>query len=838
MKHLYFTAFLMIFLIANQPVEAQGPPGGGPGRGSGGGMGGSIGGSKQNTVTGQISGTLVDSLSTPVEFASAAIYETDSYSPITGVITNEKGRFLLKNIPVGEYTLEISYVGFRKIRINNITMTEVNRDIKLGDITLLPSSEMLEGVVVTAERAPVEYKIDRKVVSVSQDIVAKGGSVVEALESVPSVKTDINGDVTVRGSSNFTVLVDGKPSVLTGSDALQQIPANAVDNIEIITNPSARFDPDGDAGIINVIMKKKFADGLSAMVNVSAGTPNQYGVDVSANRTTEKGTLTAVIDYRKRDMNMTGDMYRETYYSDTTEYQESSIDGTRSRENLNFKLGYNLNLGLKNSLSLQGSIGQRKNNNSILTNTVFSYFPESDILYQQSDNNSINEGNQYNLSSTFTRNFDVDGHKLDIGATFMGSVNESITDLVEYETESNWSRTTPLFTQYNLNNSDDNKIRFNADYVKPFDNDGKLELGYQARFENSDHHYEYSIIDGAGSDNEEEATVNDLAISRNIQSAYAVYSNKLGYFGYQIGLRPEYTGRIVEQQSTDEDFTIDRIDLFPSAHLNYSFFTGEQLQASYSRRVNRPHDRQLNPFPMYMDSRNIRVGNAMLEPEFIDSYELNFIKQFGMSYVSAEGFYRKTNNVITPVQQINDDGVLEMTYENLDTDQSFGMEVMANLQLFEWWRFNASTSLYQYTIEGDVSGEYVDNSSFSWNARLMSMFTLPLDMKLQVNSIYNSDKASAQGSRSGFMMTNVAVRKNFFDDKLGLTFQARDIFSQMNFSNVSESEYFYSSSEIQPETPMFAVNLSLKLNNYKKSSSRYGSDVNVMEMDYQTDFSY
>ncbi|MFC2124199.1 TonB-dependent receptor domain-containing protein [Bacteroidota bacterium] len=832
MKHLYFSTFLLILLMFNQPAEAQRM--GGPSSEHG--PGGGFQGQNQSSVTGQVSGTLVDSLQNPIQFASTAIYETDSYSPITGVITDEKGKFLMRNIPVGDYTLEISYVGFRKIRIKNIDLSAENRDIKLGDITLLPSSEMLEGVVVSAERPNVDYQIDRKVVSVSQDIVAKGGSVVEALESVPSVKTDINGDVTVRGSANFMVLVDGKPSVLTGSNALQQIPANTVENIEIITNPSARFDPDGDAGIINVIMKKRFADGISTVVNASTGTPNQYGFDVSTNYTTEKGTLTAAIDYRKKDINMDGDMYRETYYEDTTEYQSSFLSGIRARENLNFKLGYNLNLDLKNSLSVQGMIGQRKNNNSTLTNTAFSYFPESNSLYQQSDNNSINEGTQYNLSSTFTRNFDMDGHKLDIGATFMGSVGESVTDLVEYEAGDTWQMITPIFTQLNLDDSDYKQFRFNSDYVKPFGNNGKLELGYQARLENTDSHYEYSIIKGMGIESEEETTINDLTITRNIQSAYAVYSNTLGYFGYQIGLRPEYTGRNVEELTDAETFTIDRIDLFPSAHLNYKFFSGEQIHASYSRRVNRPQSRQINPFPMYLDSRNIKVGNPLLEPEYIDSYELNFIKQFGMSFVSAEAFYRKTNNVITPVQSINEDGILESTYDNLDTDHSYGLEATVNLQLFEWWRFTASSSIYQYTIEGDVSGEYVDNSSLSWNARLMSMFTLPMDMKLQLNSIYNSDRASAQGSRSGFMMTNFAIRKDFMNDKLGLTFQAHDIFRQMNFSNVSESEFFYSSSERRPETPMFSINLSLKLNNYKKSKSRYGSDMSVMEMDYQTDF--
>jgi outer membrane cobalamin receptor len=283
---------------------------------------------------------------------------------------------------------------------------------------------------------------------------------------------------------------------------------------------------------------------------------------------------------------------------------------------------------------------------------------------------------------------------------------------------------------------------------------------------------------------------------------------------------------------------IDRVDFFPSVHLSYQLLSGEQLQASYSRRINRPDSRQLNPFPMYLDSRNIRVGNPLLEPEFTDSYELNFYKKFFMSFVSLEGFYRKTNNVIARVQNINEDGIIESTYDNLNTDQSFGLEAMASLQFVEWWRLTLSSSLFHYQIEGEVSGENVDNSSLSWNGRLMCMFMLPWDMRIQLNGIYNSDKASAQGSRTGFMMTNMAIRQNFFNDKLGLTFQVRDIFQQMRFKSTSESQYFYTESEFSPQTPMFSFNINLKLNNYKKSRSRYGSNTDVMEMDYQTDFAF
>jgi outer membrane receptor protein involved in Fe transport len=239
-----------------------------------------------------------------------------------------------------------------------------------------------------------------------------------------------------------------------------------------------------------------------------------------------------------------------------------------------------------------------------------------------------------------------------------------------------------------------------------------------------------------------------------------------------------------------------------------------------------------------MNSRNMRIGNPFLEPEFIDSYELNYMHQFVMSFISAEAFYRKTNNVITFVQDINEDGTIVTTYDNLNQDHSYGVEAMASLQLFEWWRFTLSTSIYRYTIQGDASGEYVDNSSLSWNGRVMSMFTLPWSMRLQVNGIYNSDKASAQGSRQGFMMTNVAIRKDFFDNKLGITFQVRDIFRQMNFSSVSETELFYTENEFSPVSPMFSLNLSLKLNNYKKTQSRYGSNTDVIEMDYQTDFAF
>jgi outer membrane receptor protein involved in Fe transport len=844
-KFIVISFFSILFLVSFYTSYAQGPPDGGPGGRTeggpgGGGMrgGGNFQGNNQALGIGRISGTLTDSLQNPVQYASAAIYESESFEPVTGVITDEEGIFNLKNIPAGNYALEISYVGFRKIRINNITISLQNKEIMLGDIILKPSREMMEGITVTAEAQTVDYKIDRKVISVSQDIVARGGSVVEALENVPSVKTDINGDVTVRGSSNFTVLVDGKPSVLTGSEALQQIPANAVENIEIITNPSARYDPDGDAGIINVIMKKKFADGISAIINGSAGTPQQYGVDFSTVYRTEKGTVTMGFDYRNRDMDIDGNMYRETYLQDTTETQTSTTSGNRGRGNMNFKLGYDMNVGEMGTLSLQGTIGKRKNNAFTQTNSVFGYIPTSEEYYETSENTSKDEGLQFNALATYIRNFDLNGHKLETGLQIMGSNNEGITDLTEYKSDNDWDLIYPVYTQSNIENNDNIRIRFNADYTKPFKDGGKLEAGYLARIEDSDSHFELNTIDEEGLNIETDSTLNDLNIFRNIQAVYGVYSNTIGYLGYQVGLRTEYTGRDVNQITTDQKYEIDRIDLFPSLHLSYKFASGDQFQASYSRRVNRPRDRQLNPFPQYMDSRNIRMGNPFLEPEFIDSYELNYMHPFFMSFISAEAFFRKTNNVMTMVQDITDNGTIVSTYDNLNNDESYGVEAMASLQLFEWWRFTLSTSIYRYTISGETSGEYVDNSSLSWNGRLMSMFTLPWNMRIQLNGIYNSEKASAQGSRQGFMMTNLAVRKDFLDSKLGLTFQVRDIFQQMNFAAASRTEYFYTENEFSPVSPMFSINISLKLNNYKRNKGTYGSNTDMIEMDYMTDFAY
>jgi outer membrane receptor protein involved in Fe transport len=807
MKPVYYISLglLIITLSFNsslgQPpggsMQGEGPPGGDM-RG-----GGNSQRSNQMMVSGYIMGTLTDSLQNPVEFASAAVYRADSFEPVTGVITNDKGSFVLKNIPLGNFALEISYVGFRKIRINNITLTSDKKEIKLGDIVLIPSQEMLDGITITGEAPTVDYKIDRKVISVSQDIVARGGSVIEALENVPSVKTDINGDVTIRGSANFTVLIDGKPSVLNGSDALQQIPANAVENIEILTNPSARYDPDGDSGIINIIMKKNFSDGISAIINGSAGTPKQYGFDFTTVYRAEKGTVTLGFDYRNRDMEVNGNIYRETYYGDTTETQSSTTTGNRGRGNMNLKLGYDMNLGTKNTLSIQGTFGKRKNNNFTRTNSIFGIIPDvSQDYYELSENTSNKERFQYNTNATFIRNFNLNGHKLEMGVQVMGSNNESLTDLIEYETDSNWTLVSPVFTQSNIEESDNMQIRINADYVNPFDNGGKLEAGYQARIEDTDSHFVIYNMNEGDDLPQRDSSLNDLNIFRNIQGVYGVYSNSVGYLGYQVGIRTEYTGRDVNQITTGETFEIDRIDFFPSLHLSYKFISGDQMQASYSRRVNRPRDRQLNPFPTYIDSRNMRIGNPTLEPEF------------------------------------NEDGTIISTYDNLNQDQSYGLEAMASLQFFEWWRFTLSSSIYQYTIQGEVTGENIDNSSVSWNGRIMSMFTIPWDIRLQINGNYNSAKASAQGSREGFMMTNVAIRKDFFNSKLGVTFQVRDIFQQMNFSSTSESELFYSENAFRPVTPMFSLNVSLKLNNYKKSRGRYGSDANMIEMDYQSDFAY
>jgi outer membrane receptor protein involved in Fe transport len=818
----FFSVVLFVSVFINISIIAQRPDGGPAGYNSG-----------NMPSDGYMTGIILDGATDePVEFAIVAIYNKRDSSLVSGGLTDSLGKFEFKELPYGPYYLDIKFVGFKDTRMTEIIITPRNKSLNLGQIRIENTSTDLGTFVVTGERPQMSYKIDRKVVYVESNVTAIGGTAVDVLENTPSIQTDIEGNVTLRGSSNFTVLIDNRPTVLEGSEALQQIPASTIERIEIITNPSARYDPDGTAGIINVILKKQKRQGINGIIDASYGRFNQYSADALLNYRINKVNLFAGFELQNRAMHGEGNAERETYLNDTINYLDSEEHGKMGGKGNEIKAGIEFFPDDNNMITLQGSLESRGFGRSSNSEYHSYTLPLTSDLYYLQDNNSDRSHNSYSLTMNYDHSFGSPDHKLQTSVYYSHENGGNHDELTDTETDTEWNVNDPEpYMQRTRESGNENQFRVNADYFRPIGAEGKLEAGYQLRYQSENTDYHYDEFDHIVNDwiNFEDRN-NNFELMRDIQAAYAIFGTSTKIVDFQVGLRAEYTDRVLTQRALDEQYKINRVDFFPSAYITKKLPFEQQLQLSYSRRINRPRTWYLDPFPSYEDPLNIRIGNPELEPEYVDSYELNYQKRSKITSVTAELYYRQTNNMMSRISSLREDNIMINTMDNIGKDHSFGTEVMFNATPWKWWDLSLTGTLFRYWIKGEIEGESVDQVTNTWNARLNNNFKLKWDTRIQIMAFYNAPSVTAQGERGGSFMINGGVRQDLFKKRLTAAFQVRDIFRTMHMSFTSEGSNFYTYNERRPVGPVFTFSLSYKINNYNKKQTN-GSETN--EIQYQ-----
>ncbi len=777
------------------------------------------GGGQNMPAEGVVKGKVLDKASNmPMEYANVVLFSMRDSSIVTGTVTNADGSFKVVNVRPGRFYAIANFIGYEKTVVNDIRVNPKNWTVDLGTIYLKPASTNLEGVEVVADKARVEFKIDKKIVNVSQDIMASGSSAVAVLENTPSVQVDIEGNVSLRGSSNFTVLIDGRPSVLEGSDALQQIPASTIEHIEIITNPSAKYDPDGVGGIINVVMKKQKSKGINGVVNASIGTRNKYKVDALLNYRTKNFNVFGGFDYNYRDFHMDGQTKYETYFPDTTNFRYSTMEGIMNRSGFGAKAGADFYVSDRSTLTLSGRYGGYRFSRDHNTNRHIFTDPATVDEYSRSESVSDREGRYYDINLNFVHKFDDNGHQLELMGFYSGRNGDDLEEQSDFSTDDQWNIIDDLPDAIQTTEEDfDRDVRLKADYTKPIGEDGKFEAGYQSRFDFENEKYIFRDFDYAVNDWVENSLyTSEMDFSRNIHSVYGIYSNTWGSFGYQLGLRGEYTDRSIENVQSAEPYVIDRFDYFPTIHISKQFENDHQVLLSYGRRIDRPHGRQLDPFVNYYDPYNMRQGNPALEPEYIDSYEMGYQKRLKNAFVSLETYYRINKNKITRIKRLQEDGVILHTYQNLNKDYSLGAELMLNADFTKWFNFNGSVDVYDYRLDGNVENEDVSVSSTNWDSRVNLTFKIRGGIRTQITGMYRGPTVTAQGEREGFFMTNVAVRKDLFDGRFMTTLSVRDLFATGKRETITRGTGFYSWDYFEREAPIITLNLSYIINNYKR----------------------
>jgi outer membrane receptor protein involved in Fe transport len=769
-----------------------------------------------------ITGKIIDNItSQPIEYASVALYRMRDSSLVSGVVTDPAGNFTLTKLSFGRYYAEVSFIGYKKNRIKNITLNPTLKRAVLGTIKLDPSSTAINEVQVIGDKQ-TDYKIDKKVVNVSQQIAASGGSAIEVLENTPSVQTDVDGNLQLRGSSDFTVLVDGKPTILKGSEALQQIPASAIQNIEIITNPSAKYDAEGSAGIINVLTKKQKVKGFNGLVNLSAGTGNKYNGDFLINIRNSKLNYFVGGDFN--DMKFTGkgklDQHTTNDSIPTIAYQRTTSESDMHRSGKGLKAGLDYFIDDNNTLSLSGNISQRSfGRSSEAKYYEFTDPASTDTFYLQ---NNDSKGSHDNYSGNLDYRLKLKGNDHQLQATIYYEEGNAAhpNNMFKQLTNNNWMKldTIPSI-QKSTEDGREYEFRGKLDYSRPIGEKGKLEAGYQSRIEGSNIKYQfYNFLDAFVEDS---SRFNRARYINHIEAVYTTYSGSTKWFDYQLGFRVEYGNRNITKKLTSEEYPIHRFDYFPTIHLTKQLPYQMQMQLSYSKRIRRPDDHDLDPFPNYIDQKHIRMGKPDLKPEFTGSYELNLQKNLGKNLLALEGFYRQTTDMISERMFYNPDTkIYTTTLDNFKRNYSAGAELTLNLSLTKWWNLSGTSSLYKYHIDGSEIDSSKSQNTVSANARFNTVFRMKWGMQIQVNYFYNAPSITPQGTREGYSFTNMGIKQEILKRKASVTLQVRDLFGTMKFASTYSTPNLYSYNSMRRESRVVTVTFTYRINNFKQQARR------------------
>jgi len=646
------------------------------------------------------------------------------------------------------------------------------------------------------------------------------------LENTPSVQTDFEGNVTLRGSSNFTVLIDGRPSVVKGSDALRQLPAAGIDKIEIITNPSAKYDPDGDSGIINVVMKRNQKDSFSGLVNMTAGLRDKYRGDANFTYRTKKWDFTLGADFSDMNNRGTRDMLQKITSADTLTTRQTLADGTNLHKGHNIKGGIDYILSPSTTIGIVGTIGTMEHGDANAGHQTTSYnlgIPTSRIFQ---DNSSSRSSDYWSGNVNFMHKFNNKGHELQGLFYFSGENGDDITNQIDYKTDANWNAIDKNPYKYRSNESPvENEYRIKLDYVLPINEKDKFEAGYQGRIQKSKENFifeEYNYLTTNWVNNPKYSS--KVNFDQNIQALYGTFSHANKSFSYQLGLRTEYTKRNLFSERANKTYSLDRFDFFPTIHLSQKFAKEYELQGSYSRRLNRPEGYMLEPFPTFMDPNNIRIGNPALTPEYAGSYELTFLKHINASFISLEGYYRHTKDLMTRIQNLGTDNIIYHTMANMNNDYSLGSELMINYEIKPGIRLVASGTLYNYWLKGAINGVSIDRQSTNFDGKLNFDARLAKNTRMQLMGVYRGPTVSAQGSRDGMYFVNASVKQELWNNRLSATLQVQDIFGTMKFAGSSNGTNFENTFVYKRESQIVQLTLSYKINNFKTKPGKEGMD--------------
>ena len=795
------------------------------------------------TVTGRV----IDATTgLPVEFVTVAVINPANKKTIGGALTNEAGIFNISNIKSGTYELHVSFVGYEPY---SAPLAVQNEEINLENILLKESSKELKEVQVIGQGTQMRFDIDKKVFSVDQNIAAAGGSATDVLENIPAIEVDNDGNISLRNNESVEIWINGKPSGLTADNRaqiLQQMPAENLESIEVMTNPSAKFDPEGTAGIINLVMKKNRKAGyygsISAGTMIERGKPG-YNFGASINYNVGRFDMYANIGYRNMNSTGRGFIDRLNYNEgDTTQLIQNSTNAFNMGGTF-FRAGIDYRINDKNTIGIGGMGHFGKPFMESETDYLLTRKVTNTVLRDYSRvNKGLNEHKGGNFNVYHKVDLDKNGSNLMTNLIYSRHVNSSDQ---HYQQE---DKLIPENRQDRNQTTDGNSRNLEAksDFTWKFTENNRLELGWSSRWnERLNEATAFDFVKKAAID----AYYNKFDYSEQIHALYATYGLRINNFSAQAGLRGEYfSSRSTTTPAPTEDVKqpIENkyFQPFPTIYLSYSLPENQEVQLNYTRRINRPRGRMINSFRDYSDSTNISYGNPSLRPEITSAFELNYIKSWDNHTFSSSLFYRFNDDDIERVSLVKK-GQLESTYMNLTKEHDLGIELIARNRLFKILNLTSTLNMYYNRQDGsvyenalypDVRFELPELESFSWGVRIMGNMMFSSTFSGQITGSYRSSELLAQGERQARYSVDAGLRKTFFNRKLNLNFNIRDIFNTRGFKGTTWGEGFYQRSDMQRRGRMFGLTLTYNFGNMRpKKVEQPASSESLDEMNGDMD---
>ncbi|QBQ40366.1 TonB-dependent receptor [Sphingobacterium psychroaquaticum] len=777
---------------------------------------------------GKLQALIVDAeTNEPIIGASAALLNQQSKAYVQGAQTNVDGVLLFNAVDFGTYAIRITYVGKQDVLQDNIKI-QATSGTNLGTIRLRDDGNTLQEIKVEGRAAEMKLGIDRKVFDVSQSLVSVGGTASDLLANVPTLQVDMDGSVSLRGSNAVKILIDGKESAMAGSDInslLQSLPANAIDKVEIITNPSSKYDAEGQSGIINIVLKKNIRTGLNGSVNASGGSYNNYMAGVTLNYRDRKFNYFGSYNFNRR--NSPGSGLRNNRYLHNNSEINNTEESSRKGINNTFKLGADYFIDDKTTIGVSGNLSIRDNDRS---SSLFYTYRNHPTLNGTSTRTSTQDESDlgYDLNLDFSRKFRREGSELTANFSYGRDTEDGVNDFIQ-----TYSSGMPNDGRINNTSEDGKVINIQLDYILPLGEDSKFEAGYRTIIRKSfDTQFSDTLNVQDNNYYPDYSISNDFDMTNTVHAWYANYQNKLTkHLGYQIGMRAEQailnTSYFTKDPSipVGQEETKGGLDYFrwyPSAFLTYEVgASGDKVQLSYTRRVQRPRGWQVNPFPDVSDEMNRREGNPNLMPEDIHSLELSFAKFYSKWNFISTLYYRRMNDVMQPyIYNVDDNSVTYSKWENLTSSNVAGLELISKVNVTKWWDVTWNGNFFYNKFEGNSDYDIQEQKGFNWNTNINTNLKFTSTWSMQVRGDYYAPNIRPQGKTTYMTGIDVAVKKEFMNKRASLALNVRDLLDTRRFGATTITPQINSSFEHRWMKRMFNLSFSYRFGTQDNSSKK------------------